>query len=117
MDHLHEPPDFHSRLQFGETDVGQEGKSRSATLDRVEHHLVLQVGSKDVLLFWAEGLVVATVLLEGNLLRTPEETELGVGQLLKDWVLETSVLLDTETGAEEHRLLGGIVWLCVKNGH
>ena len=70
-----------------------------------------------MLLCGAEGLVGAAVLLEGNLLRTPEETELGVGQLLEDWLLETSVLLDTETGAEEHRLLGGIVWLCVEYGH
>jgi hypothetical protein len=98
-------------------DVWKECKGRSATLNGVEHHLVLQVGSKDVLMLGAQTLIIGAVLLEGNLIGAPEESKLGLGQFLEDGKPEVGVLLNTETGAEEHRLLGGIVWSCVEYGH
>ena len=97
--------------------MGDEGESRSTTLNGVQHDLTLQVTGEDVFVFGTEGLLITTVLLEGDLLRTPKETELSLSQFLKYGVFETSVLLNTEFGTEEHRFLCGVVRSCIKYGH
>ena len=59
--------------------------SRTTTLHRVQHDLTLQVTGEDMFVFRTEGLVITTIFLEGDLLGTPEETELGLSQFLEYW--------------------------------
>ena len=75
-------------------------EGRSTTLNRVKHHLILQVGSKDVLVLRAQILIVRTIL-KRHLVGSPEESELS-GQFLKDRKLEVGILLDTETGTPKN---------------
>ena len=50
MDHLHKLPHSHGRLQFRQRTVRDECHPRTSTLNTVQHNLILQVRSKDMLL-------------------------------------------------------------------
>ena len=43
-------------------------------LNRIQHDLILQIRSKNMLLFWAKSLIICTVFLERNLFGSPEIT-------------------------------------------